>query len=187
MKSILQVEDDPNDVFFLQHAMNKAGVTNPIHTVSDGQEAIDYLKGTGKFANRAQFPLPSLVLLDLKLPYVMGLDVLKWIRQQPWQAMVVVMLTASAEEADIAAAYRLGANAFLTKPSEASKLDDIAKAIRDFWLTHNTLPDASPAESLMEGVVSLTQSTTGSDWQERRHPANGSRQPTRAISTTTDL
>jgi CheY-like chemotaxis protein len=186
MKTILQVEDDPNDVLFLQHAMNKAGVANPIHTVGDGQEAIDYLKGTGKFANRAQFPLPSLVLLDLKLPYVMGLDVLKWIRQQPWQAMVVVMLTASAEEADITAAYRLGANGFLTKPSEASKLDDIAKAIRDFWLTHNTLPDALPAESPMEGVVSIAHSTIGSEWQEPRRPVNGSRRQTRATITMTD-
>jgi CheY-like chemotaxis protein len=140
MKTILQVEDDPNDIFFLQHAMDSAGVANPIHVASDGQQAIDYLKGAGKFADRNQFPLPCLILLDLKLPYVMGLDVLKWIRQQPDMNIIVVMLTASGQDADIATAYRLGANAFLTKPSEAGKLTDMVKAIRDFWLTHNTTP-----------------------------------------------
>jgi DNA-binding response OmpR family regulator len=150
MKTILQVEDDPNDVFFLQHAMKKAGVANPIQVVNDGQEAIDYLRGAGKFANRDKFPLPSLVLLDLKLPYVMGLDVLKWIREQPGMTMVVLLLTASGEEADVVAAYRLGANGFLVKPSEASKLEDMVKAIRDFWLTYNTLPQERLAEPLVQ-------------------------------------
>src|SRR5438309_108541 len=105
MKIILQIEDDPNDVFILRHAMKKAGVVNPIQVVNDGQQAIDYLKGAGSFADRERFPLPSLVLLDLKLPYVMGLDVLKWIRQQPGAAPIVVVLTASGEDADIATAY----------------------------------------------------------------------------------
>src|SRR6476659_6302836 len=112
MKAILQVEDDANDIYFLKHAMDKLKVANPLRVVTDGQQAIDYLKGVGKFADREQFPLPDLVLLDLKLPYVMGLDVLKWIRQESGLELVVLLLTASAEEVDIAAAYRLGANAF---------------------------------------------------------------------------
>ncbi len=143
MKTILQVEDDPNDVFLLKHAMKKAGMTNSVQVASDGQEAIDYLSGAGKFADREKYPLPDLILLDLKLPFVMGLDVLKWIRKQITVAPVVIILTASAEDEDIASAYRLGANAFLTKPSEASKLQDIVRAIKDFWLTHNTLPRPS--------------------------------------------
>ena len=151
MKPILQVEDDSNDVVLLQHAMTKAGVANPIQVVTDGLQAIDYLKGAGKFADREKFPLPCLVLLDLKLPYVMGLEVLKWIRQQPGVAPIVILLTASAEDADIATAYRLGANAFLTKPSKASKLEDMVKAIKDFWLTHNTLPKESHAEATVSG------------------------------------
>src|SRR5947209_8520402 len=106
MKTILQVEDDPNDVFLFKHAMKKAEMTNPMQVASDGQEAIDYLSGTGKFADRDQYPLPGLVLLDLKLPYVMGLDVLKWIREQPNTAPVVIILTASAEDGDVASAYR---------------------------------------------------------------------------------
>jgi two-component system response regulator len=133
------VEDDPNDVFFLQHAMKKAGVANPIQVAIDGQQAIDYLKGAGKFADRELFPLPCLVLLDLKLPHVMGLEVLKWIRSQPLEHLVVIILSASAEAVDISTAYRLGVNAFLTKPSEASELESLVMAIRDFWLTHNVL------------------------------------------------
>ena len=153
MKPILQVEDDPNDVILLQHAMTKAGVVNPIQVATDGREAIDYLKGAGKFADRERFPLPCLVLLDLKLPYVMGLDVLKWIRQQPGAALIVLLLTASAQDADIATAYRLGANALLTKPSKASKLEDMARAIKGFWLTHNTLPRESHPEAASSGLV----------------------------------
>jgi len=161
MKTILQVEDDPNDVFFLQHAMKKAGVMNPIQVASDGQQAIDYFKGLGKFADREKFPLPGLVLLDLKLPYVMGLDVLRWIRRQrPLAGTIVILLTASGEDADIATAYSLGANAFLTKPSEADKLVDMAKSIKDFWLTHNTLPQESLSKYPRKGgVVSLASAT----------------------------
>jgi CheY-like chemotaxis protein len=107
MKTILQIEDDVNDVFFLRRAMDKAGVDAAIQVATDGREAIAYLRGTGKFANRAQYPFPCLILLDLKLPYVMGLAVLKWIRKQPWSSLPVIMLTASAEDVDIAEAYRL--------------------------------------------------------------------------------
>ena len=139
--TILQVEDDSNDVFLFQHAMTEMGVTNPIQIATNGQQAIDYLNGTGKFADRETFPLPCLVLLDLKLPHVMGLDVLKWIREQPHGAQrIVLILTASAEASDISTAYRLGANGFLVKPSEVTKLEEMVKAIKDFWLTQNTSP-----------------------------------------------
>jgi len=146
MKTILQVEDDPNDVFLMQHAMRKVGMANPVQVARDGQEAMDYLQGAGKFADRTTFPFPCLVLLDLKLPYVMGLDVLRWIRQQPGPALPVLMLTASGEDVDVATAYRLGANAFLTKPCEASKFQEMVKAIKEFWLTHNTLPQQTYKE-----------------------------------------
>jgi DNA-binding response OmpR family regulator len=173
MKTILQVEDDPNDVFLFQHAMTKAGVTNPVQVASDGQQAIDYLQGAGKFADRQKYPFPCLVLLDLKLPYVMGLDVLKWIRSQPGMVLTVIMLTASGEEADIVTAYRLGANGFLIKPSEASKLHEMVKSIKDFWLTHNTLPIQSSAKSSLEGNVSIARSTT--DFAAKHQPINAAR------------
>ena len=127
-------------MFFLGHAMQKAGVANPLQVASDGQQAIDYLQGAGKFADRQRFPLPCLILLDLKLPHVMGLDVLKWIRQQQGESLVVIILTASAEPSDIAAAYRLGANAFLIKPAGSHNLDAMVKALSDFWIAHNTGP-----------------------------------------------
>ena len=147
MKPILQVDDDANDVFLLQHALKKMCVANPVQVATDGQQAIDYLQGAGKFADRGRFPFPCLVLLDLKLPYVMGLDVLRWIRQQPgMRALMVIILTASGSEADIAEAYSLGANAFLTKPSEERRLEAMIKAIKDFWLTHNTLPEEQAPE-----------------------------------------
>jgi two-component system response regulator len=172
MRTILEVEDDPNDVFLLQHAMNKMGVANSIQVATDGQQAIDTARRR-RFADREQFPLPSIVLLDLKLPYVMGLDVLKWIRQQPGTPVPVIMLTASSEEGDITAAYSLGANAFLTKPSEANKLENMVKAIKDFWLTHNTLPRESVPESPMEGVVSLGCSLQADFAAKPSHPMNG--------------
>lgn len=174
MNTILQVEDDPNDVFLLQHAMTKAGVTNPVQVVTDGRQAIDYLKGAGKFADREKFPFPCLVLLDLKLPYVMGLDVLKWIRKGPGPALIVLMLTASGEEADIVAAYRRGANGFLVKPSEASKLQEMAKAIKDFWLTHNTLPSEFPPRFSADRNARLVHSSTP-DLPPRRRHVNGMR------------
>jgi CheY-like chemotaxis protein len=173
MKIILQVEDDPNDVFFLQHAMKAAGVKNPIQVAEDGQEAIDYLKGAGKFADRAKFPFPSLVLLDLKLPHVMGLDVLKWIRQQPGMSLVVVLLSASGEEGDIATAYRLGANGFLVKPSQASKLEDMVKAIKDFWLTHNALPQGAPREGAGRGGFRHIHSSGIAHAPQAQRPING--------------
>lgn len=144
--TILQVEDDPNDVFFFKQAMKKVGATNPIQVACNGQQAIDYLKGVGPFADRVTHPLPCLVLLDLKLPYVMGLDVLRWIREQPGSIRVVVLLSASGQESDIATAYRLGANGYLIKPSEASQLHEMARSIKDFWLTQNTPPpEARPS------------------------------------------
>src|SRR5687768_9107081 len=94
-QTILLVEDDANDVFFMKRAMKLAGVVNPVQVASDGRQAIHYLGGTGEYSDRTKFPLPGLVLLDLKLPHVMGLDVLKWIRAQPELKMVVVLVFTS--------------------------------------------------------------------------------------------
>jgi CheY-like chemotaxis protein len=153
MKPILQVEDDPNDIFLLQRAIKKTEVANPLQVATDGQQAIDYLQGTGKFADREKFPLPCLILLDLKLPYVMGLEVLKVIRRHPGNALAVIILTASSEESDIAAAYRLGANGYLTKPAQSAKLEEMVRAIKDFWLTHNTQPRESFPQSLADFMI----------------------------------
>jgi DNA-binding response OmpR family regulator len=138
---ILVVEDDENDLMFLKMAMKKAGVANPIQVAKDGQEVLDYFQGTGKFADRSEFPFPYLVLLDLKLPYVMGLDVLTWIRAQPqFKSTIVIVLTSSRHTQDIRTAYQLGANAYLVKPADLNALERMIRTLNDFWIIQNTPP-----------------------------------------------
>lgn len=138
-KVILHVEDEENDVILFRHAMTKAGQGVLIQVATDGQKAIDYLNGTGDFANRDAFPFPRLVLLDLKLPHVSGVEVVKWIRQEAQLSLPVVILTSSESDGDIAAAYEAGVNAYVVKPSDTRQLTEIAKAIRDFWVNLNRL------------------------------------------------
>jgi CheY-like chemotaxis protein len=137
---VLLVEDDENDVFFMQRAFREAGIINPVSIVNDGREAIDYLSGNGKFSDRAVWPLPCLVLLDLKLPYVLGLDVLKWLRSQPqFKSVIVVVLTSSRQDADIEKAYALGANSYLVKPPDVHQLVAMVKRIKEYWMETNQL------------------------------------------------
>ena len=107
---LLLVEDSDDDVFFFQQAMKKAALTLPVEVVSDGAAAISYLAGDPPYSDRTRFPLPSIVLLDLKLPKKSGLEVLEWLRADSrFQDIQVVMLTSSFEEADVRRAYVLGA------------------------------------------------------------------------------
>lgn len=141
--AILIVEDDPNDVLFLKLALNKAGVANPLSVAEDGREALDYFVGTGKFSDREKYPLPYLVLLDLKLPQMPGLEFLKWLRENSeFSSTVVIVLTSSSDPRDIDAAYQLHANAYLVKPSGIDVLTALARSIKDFWLTKNQPPSA---------------------------------------------
>jgi len=145
-KVLLLVEDDPNDVLFLQMAAKKAGLTLPLHVVKDGYDAIAYLDGQGAYADRALHPVPCLVLLDMKLPRVMGLEVLKWIRERPaFQTTIVIILTSSQQPADILRSYALGANAYLVKPSDPAALSGMMDAVNRFWLTFN-YPTAAGGE-----------------------------------------
>ncbi|MDB6170373.1 MAG: two-component system response regulator [Verrucomicrobia bacterium] len=138
---ILLVEDEPNSVFFFEHAATKVGITNPLRVAKDGREALDYLEGVGEFADRRKHPLPGLVILDLKLPRVAGFEVLKQLRQQPeTRALPVLMLTSSASDEDVARAYALGANGYLVKPSQLEELVKVVQGIKDFWLTLNRPP-----------------------------------------------
>ena len=139
--TLLLVEDEPHSVFFFEHAMKKLGMTNPLQIATDGEQALNYLEGAGKFADRQKFPLPGLVVLDLKLPRASGFEVLRRIRQgRETRALVVLMLTSSASEADIAQAYDLGANGYLVKPLALPQLVEIVGAIKNFSLTHNVPP-----------------------------------------------
>ena len=139
--TILHVEDSEEDVFFLQYAFKRAEIANPVQVARDGQEAIDYLAGHGKFSHRHEYPMPGLVLLDLKLPRKMGSEVLHWIRAQPpLKKLLVIILSSSAQKSDVDRSYEIGANAFLVKPSSADTLTDMARALKHFWLTHNLAP-----------------------------------------------
>ena len=142
--TILLVEDEPSDVFLMKRALKSAQITNPLQVASDGQEAINYLAGTDKFSDRAQFPIPSIIFLDLKLPYKSGFEVLDWIRnQEHLNQTLVMMLTSSSEERDISQCYKLGARTFLVKPPNAAMLTELMVSLKDFWVRHNefTLPD----------------------------------------------
>ena len=145
-KIILSVEDSEDDVIFLKRAIKKADITGPLlQVVSDGRTAIQYLEGEGKFTDREQFPLPSLILLDLKLPQMPGFEVLKWIRSQPfYQTFIVVVLTSSDLEEDKDRAYRLGANSYLVKTSSTDELVNMVKLIHRYWLELNSAPPPLP-------------------------------------------
>jgi CheY-like chemotaxis protein len=120
---ILLAEDDDNDVFFMQRALKKAEVNFPLQVVTNGQEAVDYLGGIGKFADRIQYPLPSIMLLDLKMPFLDGFEVLSWISSQPsLKDIPVLVLTSSAEERDRQRANELGAKGYFVKPPTAETI-----------------------------------------------------------------
>jgi CheY-like chemotaxis protein len=142
--SILLVDDDENDVLVMSMALKNAGLSCPILAASDGREAQDYLSGAGKFADRREYPLPYLLLLDLKLPRIMGLEVLKWLRERPeFDSTIVLVLSSSPMPDDIQNAYRLRANGYLVKPSGFEKLQVLAQAIKDFWFVQNQPASAS--------------------------------------------
>ena len=137
--SILVVEDNPDDLFILKRAFKMAGTTNRLEYAEDGQKAIDYLQGIAPSPDQPAQSLPSLILLDLKLPNKNGFEVLSWIKQQPALARIVVLiLTSSSEDKDVCRAYDLGANAFLVKPTSTETLTEIVRALDIFWLRHNT-------------------------------------------------
>jgi len=137
---ILVVEDNDDDVFILKRAFKDAQLDNPIHVVTDGEEAVEFLAGEGKFANRSQHPFPVLVLLDLKLPLKSGLEVLEWIQEQPFRSELnVIVLTSSAEERDITKAYHLGARSYLTKPPTAGTLHEVMTALNDSLITKKAI------------------------------------------------
>src|SRR5437879_9371695 len=114
---ILLAEDREDDVLLIRKAFSKANISNPLQVVRDGEEAIAYLSGEGKYSNRAEYPFPDLVLLDLKMPRLDGFGVWKWIRAQPGlEGLRVLVLTSSEDMRDINRAYGLGARSFLVKP-----------------------------------------------------------------------
>ena len=140
--SILIVEDNTDDVLLIKRAFQQCGVANPLRFVTDGEQAVAYLKGTGEFGDRKKNPLPVLILLDLKMPRMNGFEFLRWLRNEPdLKKIIVVILTSSSESPDINRAYELGANSYLVKPVRFEDLIRIVKELHLYWLIMNEKPD----------------------------------------------
>ncbi|MHB8425085.1 MAG: response regulator [Gammaproteobacteria bacterium] len=140
--TILLVEDDLNDVMLIKRAFSKSRIVNPIACVENGEDAVAYLRGDGKYADRRQHPLPFMLLLDLKLPRLSGHEVLQWLRGQPLlKRLPVVVLTSSREPVDINRAYELGANSYLVKPVVFEEFAALMRQLQVYWLMLSEHPD----------------------------------------------
>ena len=138
---ILLVEDNYDDVLLIRRAFRKAKINPPMSIVADGDEAIAYLSREGQYANKEKFPVPTLILLDLKLPRRSGLEVLAWIRQQSkLKHLLVVVLTSSKENSDLAEAYDLGVNSYLVKPIRFQDFVSLIELIDRYWFKVNQIP-----------------------------------------------
>jgi len=133
--AILLAEDDENDIFLMGRAFDRAGIPNPLFVVRNGQEAIDYLSGAGEYAQRDKYPLPGLMLLDLKMPWMDGFDVLSWLRSQPqFDTLPVVVMTSSKLQADVDKSRQLGVYDYRVKPHGFEDLVKLLDDVRKCWL-----------------------------------------------------
>jgi two-component system, response regulator len=138
---ILLVEDNPADVELTLHAFKHSNLANSVQVVRDGAEALDFIWQTGTYAGRQPDDNPKVILLDLKLPKVDGLEVLRRIKSDPDKAMIpVVVLTSSAEERDIVESYRLGVNSYIVKPVDFEQFTQSARTLGMYWLLINHPP-----------------------------------------------
>ncbi len=132
---ILVAEDDPTDAYFFERAFRRAGLPVALHFVRDGQEVLDYLEGVGAFADRTRYPMPQLILLDLRMPRLDGFDVLEWVRRQPHlNGLVIVIFSSSSEPRDMNRAYGLGANSYMVKPHSMEELMALVGRFKKHWL-----------------------------------------------------
>ncbi len=144
----LVIDDNRDDAFLLRRAFQRAKVLNPVHLVHSGEEAIAYLSGEGKYGNRAEFPLPGLILLDIKMPGLDGFGVLTWIRHHPdLRGLRVVILSSSDDMRDVNQAYQLGANSFLIKPADFDRFVEISLALNGYWMWLDHAPQVTDSLS----------------------------------------
>ena len=152
--NILLADDDENEELLLRRAFNKAGLPHRLIAVRDGDQAIEYLSGTGVYRDRETHPFPSLLLLDLKMPRTNGFAVLEWIRkQQNIKRLIVVILSSSRQETDIDRAYDLGANSYITKPGIIDDLIEDMRRLHAYWIEVNEKPHCSPRASLLDACL----------------------------------
>ena len=139
---ILLVEDDPNDQILINRAIKKANILNPVHVLDDGEKAIQYLSGEGIYSDRTEYPLPILILLDLKMPKKSGLEVIEFVKDKPViKRIPIVVLTSSKESTDVNKAFDLGVNSYLVKPVKFEDLVEIISNVGLYWILMNENPD----------------------------------------------
>ena len=132
--TILIVEDEPHDIEFLVRAFQRSGLKNPVQSVSNGEEAIAYLSGSGKYADRIAHPFPRIVMTDLKMPQMGGLELLRWMHGNPRCRIVpTIVFTSSTSQADVDAAFDYGACGFMVKPVAFDELESMVKTMVDYW------------------------------------------------------
>jgi CheY-like chemotaxis protein len=140
---VLQVEDSEADVLLMKYAFTEADVQSALRSVPSAEAGVDYLLGHGKYRDRESFPTATLLLLDLKLPGMSGLELLKWIRSgSPVATLPVIIFSSSGQHQDVEDAYNAGANAFVSKPSGIDDLAEFVAGLKIFWLRHTQFPTA---------------------------------------------
>jgi DNA-binding response OmpR family regulator len=138
---LLLVEDDPNDILLFERAMEKIQLPIELIVVQDGEKAISYLSGSGKFKDRKRYPLPHIILVDLKLPKKSGFDVVEWVKNHPeFKIIPVIVLSSSKQVQDVNLAYGLGTNSYLVKPIGFNELSKLIEAFGCYWLSYNERP-----------------------------------------------
>ena len=153
---ILLVEDNANDEMLALHAFKRHNIVNEIHVARDGAEALEYIFCTGAYEDR-RIENPKVILLDLKLPKIDGIEVLRRIRSDPRTRFIpVVILTSSNEERDIVEAYTLGVNSYIVKPVDFEQFNEVARHLGFYWLLLNCQP--MPVDSAPPELVSLNRS-----------------------------
>jgi CheY-like chemotaxis protein len=143
--TVLLVEDDLNDIFLVKRAFKKANIPNPLQVVTDGAEAINYLQGTEKYADRDHYPLPHLIVMDITMPRMTGFEVLEWIKADAVLRRVPVIIVSSSDQAaDINRAYELGANAYMIKPVNFRSVETLFQSITHYWGLECAKPELEP-------------------------------------------
>jgi|ERR1051326_2161285 CheY-like chemotaxis protein len=174
--TILLAEDREDDILLIQRAFKQGGIRYPLMVVRDGEEAISYLSGIGRYSNRELYPIPALFLLDLTLPVTDGFEVLRWIRTRPeLKDLPVIVLTASDRIRDVNQAYRLGAHSFLVKSLDFQDAIALAQSLTDYWLkvkkdANTQMPSQiwPPKENLSPATMPIEYpAPPGSDGQPR--------------------